>query len=103
MSLKTFHRKGAYNAICDVCGHKFKSYTMKTRWDGMWVCKQDFEHRHPSDLFNPNLEEKTPDITRPPAADVFVAGAVCTTEGGTGWAGQAVAGCAQPAHSPTLE
>ena len=38
---------GQWNAICDVCGFKFKSSKLKKRWDGLMVCKDDFEHDHP--------------------------------------------------------
>lgn len=50
---------GTYNAICDVCGFKKKAVDMLKRWDGLFVCKDDFETRHlldfgraPRDSFN---------------------------------------------------
>ena len=48
--MQTYHKKGSWNAICDVCGFEFKSHELKQRWDGMRVCKEDWEARHPSDF-----------------------------------------------------
>ena len=42
---------GDWNAICDVCGFKFKASDLKQRWDNLMVCKDDFEYRHPEDFF----------------------------------------------------
>jgi len=41
---------GQWNGLCDVCGFKFKSNDLKKRWDGLYVCKEDWEPRHPSDF-----------------------------------------------------
>ena len=41
----------SYNALCDSCGMKFKASELRVRWDGLWVCKDDFEFRHPSDFY----------------------------------------------------
>ena len=42
---------GDWNAICDVCGFKYKASDLRMRWDNLYVCKDDFELRHPSDFF----------------------------------------------------
>lgn len=63
--MKTYFKKGAWNAICDVCGFQFKSTEMRERWDGMMVCHDDYETRHPMDLYKPNLDEHYPEWTRP--------------------------------------
>jgi len=44
------HIPGQWNAICDVCGFKFKSGDLRPRWDGIMVCAEDWETRHPSDF-----------------------------------------------------
>lgn len=41
---------GKWNAICDVCGFKFKSNEIQTRWDGLKVCGTDWEMRHSMDF-----------------------------------------------------
>lgn len=40
-----------YNALCDVCGFKYKASQLKKRWDGLMVCNKDFELRHPMDFY----------------------------------------------------
>jgi len=42
---------GSHNELCDVCGFKFKTEDMHTRWDGLRTCHDDFEERHPMDFF----------------------------------------------------
>lgn len=36
-------------AICDVCGWECKASQMRLRWDNLFVCKADWERRHPLD------------------------------------------------------
>ena len=50
---------GDWNAICDVCGFKFKSCDLKERWDGVMVCKEDWEPRHPSDYFEGTADDQS--------------------------------------------
>ncbi len=40
-----------YNALCDVCKFKFKASELRQRWDGLMVCKWDWESRHPQDFY----------------------------------------------------
>lgn len=42
--------RGSYNAICDVCGLKYKASDLKKRWDGAMVCEWDWETRHPQEF-----------------------------------------------------
>lgn len=46
----TYYKKGTYNAVCEVCGFQHKADEMKERWDGLFVCKEDWEPRHPLDF-----------------------------------------------------
>jgi hypothetical protein len=41
---------GDWNAICDRCGMKFKASDLRKTWDDLYVCKDDWESRHPSDF-----------------------------------------------------
>lgn len=45
-----YYKPKAWNALCDVCGGKFKSTEMRKRWDGLMVCGSDWEPRHPQDF-----------------------------------------------------
>lgn len=63
---------GQWNAICQSCGRKFKSGQLRKRWDGLWVCHEDFELRHPQDFLKVRKDQITPPWTSPEPADVFV-------------------------------
>jgi hypothetical protein len=63
---------GDFNAICDVCGFKFKGSMLRKRWDGLMVCKTDWEPRHPQDLIKLPQERPAPPWTRPVPVDEFV-------------------------------
>ena len=59
---------GSHNELCDVCGFKYKTEDMHTRWDGLRVCHDDYEERHPMDFFrsmpdNQNVNDPDADDT----------------------------------------
>lgn len=68
----TWWKSGDWNAICDVCGFKMKASTLKLRWDGLMVCPQDWEIRHPQELIRPIPDQSKLPWTRPEATDTFV-------------------------------
>lgn len=37
-------------ALCDRCGFAYRRKQMKKTWDGLFVCKADWEARHPQDF-----------------------------------------------------
>ena len=49
---------GQWNVLCDVCGMKFKSGDIKKRWDGLRVCAEDWEPRHPMDFFRGRKDDQ---------------------------------------------
>jgi hypothetical protein len=63
---------GDWFAICDECGFKFHASKLRKRWDGLMVCPEDFELRHPQDFARVVPDNPTPPWIRPPPADVFV-------------------------------
>ena len=69
MYLTNYYKSGVQNAICDVCGFKFKSDELQKRWDGQMVCKGDFEYRHPQDYIRAPKPEKPPAFTRKEGAE----------------------------------
>ena len=90
--MQNWLKLGDYNAVCDSCGRKFKASTMRKRWDGMFVCKEDWEPKHPQLSLKVHGDKQTVPIPRPePTVDTFIA--VCTYSGVSGIAGWAVAGC----------
>ena len=64
---------GDWNALCDSCGRKFKASSLKKRWDGLIVCSEDWEQRHPQDLLRVQREQISVPWSRPyPAEDTFI-------------------------------
>lgn len=60
------------NAICDECGFKYKQSELRRRWDGLMVCKQDWEPRQPQDFVRGVQDQKPLPFTRPEAPDTFI-------------------------------
>jgi hypothetical protein len=64
---------GNFNAICDSCGLKFKASSLRKRWDGLMVCEDDYEVRHPQTLIRVPKERIAPPWTRPEVEpDTFI-------------------------------
>lgn len=74
MFLTNYYASGERNALCDVCGVKYKSNQLKKRWDGFMVCSVGscWEPRHPQDYIRGPRPEKAPAWTRPEPANSFV-------------------------------
>ena len=60
---------GDWNALCDICGFKFKASDLKKNSDGYMVCKEDWEPEHPSDTFKAPTEDQSVPWTRPEGTD----------------------------------
>lgn len=65
MFKRTQYIPGDWNVICDVCGHKYKASQLMKRWDGLMVCQEDWETRHPQELIRPIKERNSVPWTRP--------------------------------------
>lgn len=46
---KTYYASGEHNVFCDKCGRKRKSSEVAKEWNGLLVCKEHWERRHPQD------------------------------------------------------
>lgn len=103
MFKKTYYKSGDWNAICDVCGERYKASELKKRWDGLMVCKYDWEPRHPQEQIRHVPKDPRPlPWTRPRPEDIHIN--VCSLEGqnaigGIGTAGCAIAGNSNPYYS----
>jgi hypothetical protein len=62
---KDYLKVGDNNAWCDSCGFKAKASELRKRWDGMFVCGDCFEERHPQDFLRSVKEKPAPPVTRP--------------------------------------
>ncbi len=63
--MQNWLKLGDYNAICDSCGRKFKASSLLKRWDGLFVCKDDYEIRHPQLSLRISGDKQTVPIPRP--------------------------------------
>ena len=88
----TWWKSGEWNALCDVCGFKFKASTLKQRWDGLMCCASDWEPRHPQEMIRPIPDQNKLPWTRPDPQDMFV-GPACTPTSCQGISGYGAAGC----------
>jgi len=71
---KDYFKLGTYNAICYVCGFKYKADQMLLRWDGVYTCRDDWEIRQPQDFVRPpNQDPQALSWTQPEAPPSFVA------------------------------
>jgi hypothetical protein len=75
---------GENNVVCDRCGFKFKASELKKTWDGLWVCEQDWEPRHPQDFVKGVMDDQKPVLSRPEGPDEFTAEAQTLTMWGDG-------------------
>jgi hypothetical protein len=93
---------GNWNAICDSCGRKFKASSLHKRWDGMMVCEEDWEQRHPQDLLRVQREQIAVPWSRPQAPDTFINS--CDIWSSSGFVGLGSAGCMKAGNSsPSYE
>lgn len=61
----TFRDEGAWNAVCDQCGRGFKNYNLYKEWDGLRVCAECLDPRHPQELQRPMPDPRPAAWTRP--------------------------------------
>ena len=91
---RTYYKPGTWNAICEVCGSRFKNDELLQRWDGRMVCRPDYEVRHSLDFIRSSQRELSVPWTRPEAADQFIVVNYFTPAYTGAVAGLAVAGIA---------
>jgi len=65
------YKQGDWNAICDVCGFKYKASQLRRRWDGFMVCKDDYETRHEQDFLEAKTDDQSVPWNRPEQTDSF--------------------------------
>lgn len=68
----SYYKQGDWNAICALCGGKFKASEL--RWNTQiqdWVCKDDWEVRHPQERLKARKDIQGVPWTRPDTAAVY--------------------------------
>lgn len=72
---------GDFWRICERCGAKTRSSKTYRTWDGLYVCHDDFETRHPQDFVRGRKDLQNVPNPRPEPAHIFVGtGAPIMTE-----------------------
>jgi len=87
----SYYKKGSWNSICDRCGFEFKMHQLRKDWQGLMVCREDWEPRHPQDFLRTRPEHAGVPIARPEPEDDNRL--VCYMWDSSGYAGLAQAGC----------
>jgi len=64
MGRADYVRLGSWNACCDQCGRKRKGDDLVKTWNGLWVCPEHWEPRHPQDFVRAVKENPTPFVIR---------------------------------------
>ena len=72
MSYKSNWANGGWLVICDACGRKFKESELRQRWDGLMVCRGDWEVRQPQDYVRGVADIQAPPYVRPEQQNSFL-------------------------------
>lgn len=98
---RNWYKAGEWNVYCMVCNRKIKAGEALKRWDGLLVCHDDYENRHPMDFLRARQERISVPFTSDTSFDQFCGPTYpeypyCTAEGSSGVPSFMVAGCARP-------
>ena|ERR1700752_3059590 len=91
-------KPGAWNAICDICGLRFKSDQLRKNWKSEMVCRGCFEMRHPQEFIRVRPEKIAAPWVRPEGADQFQF--VCFLWGQSAYADLGEADCMRADYTP---
>lgn len=93
----SFYKPGCWNVICDVCGFQFKSDAVRFRWDGLIVCKEDWEPDHPQKYIRVRSDPKPVPFVRYEGDSTYVSTppATCNVLTQQGRADIGIADCAR--------
>ena len=67
-----YYKKGDWNAVCAICGFKYKASQLIKNWKGLYVCREDWEPRHQQDYLKARKEDNTLPFTRPENTLLYV-------------------------------
>lgn len=63
---------GDFWRICDRCGFKYRASQTTLTWDGLYVCNDDFETRHPQDFVRGRKDNQNVPGARPEPLDTVI-------------------------------
>lgn len=98
---RNWFKSGEWNVYCMVCNRKIKSGEALKRWDGLIVCHDDYENRHPMDFLRARQERISVPFTSDTSFTQFNGPdypdyPFCTATGSSGVPGLMMPGCARP-------
>ncbi len=67
---------GDHLMVCDECGSVFRYSEMKKRYDNAWVCKNDWEPKHPQESVRGRADRVRVQAARPEPEEVMIETAV---------------------------
>lgn len=94
-----YYKDGDYNAICSMCGHKYKASELVEHWQGQKRCYKCWEPRQPQDFVRVIPDNPTPSWTQPDEDGTYVA--TCSLVDRIAVSGVGVAGCIVSGFRPT--
>jgi hypothetical protein len=74
------YRPGEHLVVCDRCGFTLYSGEAKKTWDGLIVCPEDWEPRHPQDFVRGRKDQQSVEDARPYPDTVFLSANEVTPE-----------------------
>ena len=95
-----YYKDGDWNAICSMCGHKFKASMLRKHWQGQWRCRKCWEIRQPQDFVRGIPDNPNPPWTQPDLSNEGDFISTCTFPGRIALPSLAVAGCVIPGYVP---
>lgn len=96
------YKPGDHLAVCDRCGFTLLASEMKKTWDGLFVCPEDWEPRHPQDFVRSKSDRQSVSNPRPYPETVYATSLGSAAER-SAIAGHAVGGFSIAGLKPTLE
>lgn len=96
---QNWYKHGDWNAICDICGFKFKASQLKKNWKGEMVCEQDWETRHPQELLRVPKDDPSVPWARPQGEDQYIF--ICWIWGTSAYADLGEADCMKADYAPS--
>lgn len=95
---QTYFKSGDWNAVCDICGFRFKASQLKKNWKNEMVCDADFELRHPQEFVRVRPEKISVPWARP-ENDIII-GPACWLWDQSAYADLGTADCMQADYTP---
>ena len=83
--MKRPYKAGEYLVHCDQCARQFYASEVQKRWDGLMVCKDDYESRHSQDFVRAVPDSPPLPFVRKNAADIDLASTVISAVTGAAY------------------